>query len=78
MFNSLKGKITGRESQRLFLETNGIEWDIAVPDTCAEKIGEVGAEGKVYVWLQHTDSAMTLYGFSSAAQDYVERNSGGS
>ena len=68
MFNSLTGKITFKGTQCVFLETNGIEWDINIPDTCINKLGKVGEEGKVYVWLQHTDTAMNLYGFSSSAQ----------
>ena len=66
MFNSLTGKITYKASQRVFLETNGIEWDISIPDTCIEKLGRVGETARVFTWMQHTDSAMNLYGFSSA------------
>ena len=68
MFNSIKGSITFKGSQRLFLENNGIEWDMIVPDTCLEKLGKVGEEARLFTWLQHTDSAMTLYGFSSESQ----------
>ena len=68
MFNSIKGSITFKGSQRLFLENNGIEWDLIVPDTCLEKLGNVGDEARLFTWLQHTDSAMTLYGFSSDSQ----------
>ena len=68
MFNSIKGSITFKGSQRLFLENNGIEWDMIVPDTCLEKLGRVGDEARLFTWLQHTDSAMTLYGFSSESQ----------
>ena len=65
MFNSLSGIITGKSSQRLFLDTHGIEWDIAVPDSSLEKLPEIGKEGRVFVWMQHTDVLMSLFGFSS-------------
>jgi len=65
MFNSIKGSITFKGSQRLFLENNGIEWDMIVPDTCLEKLGRVGEEARLFTWLH---SAMTLYGFSSESQ----------
>ena len=65
MFNSLSGTITGKFSQRLFLETNGIEWDICIPDSSLEKIPAAGQFGKVYTWLQHTDALMNIYGFAS-------------
>lgn len=65
MFNSLTGTITGKFPQKLFLENNGIEWDICVPDSSLDKLPSVGQTGKVYTWLQHTDVLMNLYGFSS-------------
>ena len=45
--------------------TNGIEWDITVPDTSMDALPAIGSEGKVYVWMQHTESAMTLFGFAT-------------
>lgn len=68
MFNSLSGTITGKFPQKLFLENNGIEWDICVPDSSLEKISPVGQQGKVYTWLQHTDALMNLYGFASESE----------
>lgn len=66
MFNSLTGIITGKFPKQLFLDTNGVEWDLCVPDSNLEMIGLVGSEARVYTWLQHTDQLMTLYGFASA------------
>ena len=65
MFNSITGIITGKFPKRIFLDNNGIEWDICVPDSNLDKLPSVGSEAKVYTWLQHTDMAMCLYGFSS-------------
>ena len=65
MFNSLTGLITGKFPQKVFLQTNGIEWDITVPDTNIDALPAVGQEGKIYVWMQHTETAMTLFGFAS-------------
>ena len=65
MFNSLSGVITAKLPQKIYLDTNGIEWDITVPDTCVDSLPSVGSKAKVYVWMQHTEQAMTLYGFSS-------------
>ena len=66
MFNSLSGTITGKFPQKVFIDTHGIEWDITVPDTALDALPPVGSEAKVYVWMQHTDSLMNLYGFASA------------
>lgn len=65
MFNSLKGIITGKFPQKLFLTTGGIEWDITVPDSSLDSLPPVGEEAKVYVWMQHTDALMNLFGFAS-------------
>ena len=65
MFNSLTGLITGKYPQKLFLTTNGIEWDIVMPDTSLDALPHVGEEARVFTYLQHTDAAMTLFGFAS-------------
>ncbi len=65
MFNSLMGTITGKFPKQLFVETNGIEWDICVPDTNLDMFPSVGASCRVFLWLQHTDMLMNLYGFAT-------------
>ena len=71
MFNSLTGIITGKFPKQLFLDTNGVEWDLCVPDSNLDMIGLVGNEARVYIWLQHTDQLMTLYGFANAEERSV-------
>ncbi len=66
MFNSLTGIITGKFPKQVFLDTNGIEWDICVPDSNLDLLPSVGSEAKIFTWMQHTDQVMNLYGFSSA------------
>jgi len=65
MFNRLSGTITQKLPKQLLLETNGIEWDITVPDTCLNNFPPVGNQGKVYTYLNHYENGMDLYGFSS-------------
>lgn len=65
MFNSLSGIITGKFPQKLFIDTQGIEWDVTVPDSALDKLPDIGSEGRVFVWMQHTDNLMNLYGFAS-------------
>lgn len=71
MFNSITGIITGKFPKQLFLDNNGIEWDICVPDSNLELLPSVGNEAKVFTWLQHTENLMSLYGFSSADERSV-------
>lgn len=66
MFNSITGIITGKFPKQVFLDNNGIEWDICVPDSNLDMLGVVGSEAKVYTWLHHTDQLMCLYGFANA------------
>lgn len=47
------------------IDTNGIEWELTVPESSLQEIAAVGQEGRVFAWLQHTDMLMNLYGFSS-------------
>lgn len=65
MFNSITGLITAKLSKQIFLDNNGIEFDICMPDSNLEMLPPVGSETKVYTWLQHTDMLMSLYGFAS-------------
>lgn len=67
MFNSITGIITGKFPKQVFLQSsNGIEWDICVPDSNLEMLPPVGNEAKIYTYLQHTDMIMSLFGFASA------------
>lgn len=66
MFNSITGIITGKFPKQVFLENNGVEWDICVPDSNLEMLPPVGNEAKIYTYLQHTDMIMSLFGFASA------------
>lgn len=66
MFNSLTGTVTGKFSQKLFLDVNGIEWELIVPDTSLDSLPHTGEKARVFTWLQHTDSAMNLFGFASS------------
>ena len=71
MFNSLTGIITGKFPKQLFLDTNGVEWDLCVPDSNLDMLGVVGSEARVFTWLQHTDQLMTMYGFASVDERSV-------
>lgn len=65
MFNSLSGTITEKLPQRLLLDTNGIEWSLDMPETSLDNLPPEGSSAKVYVWLQHTDTAMSMFGFAT-------------
>ena len=71
MFNSIRGIITGKHKEGVYIESGGIEWDIAVPATDNEKLPALGHEGRVFTWLYHKEDQMKLYGFSAGERRAV-------
>lgn len=65
MFNSLKGTITYKAHNTVFLDVNGIEWDLYVPASSLENLGEVGTEARIFTWLYLREDAAKMYGFST-------------
>jgi Holliday junction DNA helicase RuvA len=64
MFNSLRGKITGKSGDALYLSTGGVEWEISLPQTDAAALPGLGGEVRVFTWLYHREDQMRLFGFA--------------
>lgn len=65
MFNSLKGVITYKAHNTVFLDVNGVEWDLYVPASSLENLGEVGTQARVFTWLYLREDAAKMYGFAT-------------
>ena len=65
MFNSLTGTVIGKFPKKLFVQTQALEWDICVPDSALDDFAPVGKETKVFLYLNHYENGMDLYGFPS-------------
>jgi Holliday junction DNA helicase RuvA len=65
MFNSIRGKITGKSKDSLCIETGGIEWEMTVPGIDLNEIPAEGEEARIFTWLLHREDMMKLFGFSS-------------
>lgn len=65
MFNSLKGVITYKAHNTVFLDVNGVEWDLYVPASSLENLGEVGAQTRIFTWLYLREDAAKMYGFAT-------------
>jgi Holliday junction DNA helicase RuvA len=65
MFNSIRGLITAKNIDGVWVLTGGVEWDLAVPLLDQAELPPAGKEGKVFIWLYHREDQMKLYGFSS-------------
>jgi Holliday junction DNA helicase RuvA len=71
MFNSIRGLITGKNAEGLWVLTGGVEWDLAVPLIDLAELPPAGEEAVVFTWLYHRDDQMKLYGFSGAKRRAV-------
>ena len=65
MFNSLKGVITYKAHNPVFLDVNGVEWDLYVPASSLENLGEVGVQARIFTWLYLREDAAKMYGFAT-------------
>ncbi len=68
MFNSLSGTITAKLPQSIYVEANGIEWDIACPTLSLDFFGTVGSRARVFTWLSHREDQMRLFGFATVKE----------
>ncbi|MDR2258844.1 MAG: Holliday junction branch migration protein RuvA [Treponema sp.] len=64
MFNSLRGTITGKSGDTLYLGTGGVEWEISLPQTDLAALPESGEEARIFTWLYHREDQMRLFGFA--------------
>lgn len=68
MFNSLTGIISGKFPNTLYLENNGIEWNIYISSASLDSLPTVGNEAKVYIWTYVREDALKLYGFANVKE----------
>lgn len=68
MFNSISGALTGKTAESVYIENNGIEWEILVSALTVDRLGAVGNTVKVYTWLYHREDQMRLFGFLNPAE----------
>src|SRR5574344_1092665 len=68
MFNSLTGIVSGKFTNTVYIENNGIEWDIYVSSATLDSLPVVGSEAKVYTWMYVREDALKLYGFATVKE----------
>ena len=62
MFNSIRGIVSFKGSEAIFMLSGNIEWDITMP------VNDIGLlslknECRIFTWLYHKEDQMKLYGF---------------
>jgi len=64
MFNSIRGKITGKLEGSVYLLCGGIEWEISAPGNDIAVLPPAGEECRLFTWLYHREDQMKLFGFA--------------
>ena len=65
MFNSIRGTVTEKLVDSVYILSGGIEWDLAVPAIDIARLSPTGEEARIYTWLYHREDQMKLFGFAS-------------
>lgn len=68
MFNSITGEVTFKDSERVFLQTGDIEWDILTSRTSSNDLPARGESARIFIYLYHREDQLKLYGFSKVAE----------
>jgi Holliday junction DNA helicase RuvA len=64
MFNSIRGIVSAKTADALFVFSGDIEWDIAMPANDIQGF-TLNGECRVFTWLYHREDQMRLFGFAS-------------
>jgi Holliday junction DNA helicase RuvA len=64
MFNSIRGIVSAKSGDALFVFSGDIEWDIAMPVNDIQEFA-LNGDCRVFTWLYHREDQMKLYGFAS-------------
>ncbi|GBU27259.1 Holliday junction DNA helicase RuvA [Treponema sp. R8-4-B8] len=67
MFNSIRGIVSGKGGEAVFVLSGDIEWEIAMPINDIQTLPQNG-ECRVFTWLYHRDDQMKLFGFNNESR----------
>ena len=62
MFNSIRGVVSEKGNEGIFVLSGDIEWEIAMPVNDIQNL-TLNDECRVFTWLYHRDDQMKLFGF---------------
>lgn len=68
MISYLHGRLTEKSPTEITVDVNGVAYEVHIPLSTFEVLGEIGAEVKVLTYLHFRQDAMQLYGFSTSAE----------
>jgi len=67
MFNSIRGIVSGRDGEAVFILSGDIEWEIAMPVNDMQTL-PLNGECRIFTWLYHRDDQMKLFGFCNESR----------
>ena len=73
MIARLSGTVVRKEPTRLVLDCRGIGFDVAVPLSTSDRVGDAGAEVSLEVVPRFTQTGVELYGFATPEERDVFR-----
>jgi holliday junction DNA helicase RuvA len=62
MFNSIRGILSAKGSEAVFLLSGDIEWEITMPANDIQDL-PLNNECRIFTWLYHREDQMKMYGF---------------
>ncbi|MDD4817461.1 MAG: Holliday junction branch migration protein RuvA [Victivallaceae bacterium] len=65
MIARLRGRIWEKSFNRTVIDTGGVGYELQIPVSTSERMGEVGDGAELYVCTQVREDAIILYGFAS-------------
>lgn len=65
MFNSIRGTITQKFNDSIYIFSGAVEWEISVPSKDIAALPPAGEEVRIFTWLLHREDQMKLFGFAS-------------
>ena len=68
MFNSIQGRVSFKNDERIFLQSGAVEWEILCSRTSLRDLPDQGEEARVFVYLHHREDQLKLYGYSTTAE----------
>ena len=63
MISFLKGCIEEKSEKSIFLDVNGVGYEVYMPTGSASMMPSVGEEVKIHTYLQISENGIGLYGF---------------
>lgn len=74
MICQLQGVIADKTPTRIALDVNGVGYEILIPVTTYEKLGEVGEHTKLLTYLHVREDTLQLFGFSTQKEKWMFSN----